>query len=209
MNYNNLPAIMKSRQIKYSEVKEKTLKQIWINYRVYPPYIYYETPEKELVDKIKKYVLKYWYVYTWYNYKEVIIMLNMVDNIEDFYTYWLDIDRLYIENKKIYNPFYKKELKEKIWKKNLKSIDIEDIDRLNIVDILNKLWVEFKEKWDSIILYEDWHWTDWWRWSIKDNFIKDFSWNWRPHWWPFNFLKEYLNLSNAETFNYFKDLLWI
>ena len=99
--------------------------------------------------------------------------------------------------KKVYR---KKDNKEEIVLPN-----IDDILRIDITDVLDKLWIEYKASGDTIILYEDWQYTDWRRWNRSWNYITDFSFNGRAEGNPFAFVRDYLKLSDYETYIWFKD----
>jgi len=77
----------------------------------------------------------------------------------------------------------------------------EDIQRLNILAVLDKLWLEYYKVWiDEYRM----RWTDGWSINTADNVITDFSWKWRPVWGPFPFVRDYLKLDNKETFEWFE-----
>ena len=78
---------------------------------------------------------------------------------------------------------------------------IEDINEINILTVLDKLWLEHKKvgMWEYRI-----SWTDWWSVNENENFIVDFS-NDRPAGNPFCFVRDYLKLDNKDTYKWFED----
>lgn len=80
----------------------------------------------------------------------------------------------------------------------------EEINRISLTDILDKVWVTYEIQWDEIILYEwDKH-TDWWRWSISRACIKDFSGK-RAEGDRITFVMAYYNIDKWQSVKWFKD----
>lgn len=202
--------------IKYTPVKEYILKKTNKWYILKNWYIFYEIKKEEKLSIIKEMIIDNRFLFILDSRQKTELAMNYIENLEELWTF--GFNPMYLlynkeeREKRKQDKIKKLKKKEKIKKfldnkdnKNFISIDIEDINSISILDVLNRLWIEFKEKWDSIILFENWNYTDWWRWNIKNNIINDFSGKGRPHWGPFNFVKEYLKLSNSETFKYFKE----
>jgi hypothetical protein len=82
---------------------------------------------------------------------------------------------------------------------------LQPINQINIINILDKLWIQYKNLWSwTYWIIQDWRLTDWRRINIKNNYIHDFSKN-RAQGWNFAFVKRFLNLTNHETFRRFKE----
>lgn len=80
------------------------------------------------------------------------------------------------------------------------------VNQISLLPLLDKLWVKYKDLWNGTIwLIEDGKLTNGWRVNIRDNYIHDFSWKWRASGPPFSFVQKYLNLTNQETFWWFKE----
>lgn len=79
---------------------------------------------------------------------------------------------------------------------------LEKIDRLPVMDVLESLFPEYKRRWTDSIL-EDWKETHWYKFSNRLNIVRDFSWKWRPEWWPYQIAKRKFWDSHL-TFLYFK-----
>jgi len=160
-----------------------------------------EKLQEEIIEELKEYVKhnisKYW--------------IDKYDEIKN-YKYVCQFDDEIVKN--CYKKYFiekKKDLsklKENLirkWKNIEKVIDIDDILRISIGDVLDRLGVEYKKIGvDTLALYDNWRRTDWWRANLEKNIITDFSNKWRPQWNPFVFVKKYLGLNDEETFAFFK-----
>lgn len=82
-----------------------------------------------------------------------------------------------------------------------------DLNRIPILEILDSLWIKyFHKSWNVYGLYDDdGKHTDGRTVTTGDyNCIKDFSEKGRPEGKPYKFIKTYLNLTDAETFQWFR-----
>jgi len=82
---------------------------------------------------------------------------------------------------------------------------MQQINSLDILEVLEKLRIKYSISWDTINLFENDKWTDGRKWLKKNNFVNDFSSKGRASWPPYAFVKSYLDLSDKETFQRFKD----
>ncbi len=169
-----------------------------------------EKTQEEIVEEIKK-----WIEENIQNIrKKHNLDLQEVENIlfiANTSKYVVDFERIepYVELSDIYEECFprKKEYKPVIikWEK-IDLPDIEDLKRIPILSVLDKLWIEYKKVWyDTYALYEHWRWTDWWRANTTQNIVTDFSSKWRAHWNPFHFVSIYLWTDVKETSLRFKD----
>ncbi len=79
------------------------------------------------------------------------------------------------------------------------------INQIPIQSILDKLWIKFRYEGNWILwLIENERFTNGWKLNVRDNYIHDFSWKWRPIGPPFAFVKQYFNLTANETFKRFE-----
>ena len=186
-------------------IKKKQKKvEIWwqnIDYKIvnykWKKILFIEKLQEEIVEELKEYVFNNINKY-WVDYYEEVKNFEFVCQFKDEIIrdkYWLDKGRKEIK---------KKLEKIKKQKKVEKVIDVEDINKISIEEVLDKLWIEYKRRWYVLVLYEDWKYTDRWRGNIEKNIITDFSWKWRAQGNPFSFVRQYYNLNNEETFEWFK-----
>lgn len=87
---------------------------------------------------------------------------------------------------------------------------MSNIGRINSIpfeQILSKLWIKYKLKWDVIQVIENWRMTDWWRWSMNWGFLKCHSWikPWRIEWDRLNLVKMAFWLNDAEAFKWYEE----
>ena len=85
------------------------------------------------------------------------------------------------------------------------SSSYDQINQLPIRQVLNSLGIEYGpfhciREWGDM--------TSWRKINSQDNYVNDFS-NGRAKGSPFAFVKNYLSLSNWETFKWFEEKFWI
>lgn len=81
----------------------------------------------------------------------------------------------------------------------------DEINETPILEVLNCLGIEY----DSSRCIKEWgRVTSWRKINLQDNYINDYSNN-RAKGSPFAFVKNYLSLSNWETFKWFEENFWI
>lgn len=79
-------------------------------------------------------------------------------------------------------------------------------EKVSIKQVIDVLWVKtFTKSWGEFGLYEWEEKTDWWSWNENKNIVTDFTGKGRSEWWPFAFVKWYLNISSHDTFLWFED----
>lgn len=150
------------------------------------------------------------------NIKHIKYISQFYDSITEMFIWkFPDLNILYDDLRwpleKIYNikePKYKPKKKlyvNKEWEQ-IRLPDINDILRINILDVLEKLNIQYKKMWGhTYAIYENGNWTDWWRATTENNIVADLSRGVRPKWNPFSFVRAYLNLSNYDTYLWFKE----
>lgn len=79
----------------------------------------------------------------------------------------------------------------------------EQINQIALVDILDKVWLSYKVRWNYIELFEDGRLTDGWRWDIVKWIINDFSGK-RASGDRITFLMAYFNKDKGEVVNWMK-----
>lgn len=93
---------------------------------------------------------------------------------------------------------------------------IEQINKLPITKVAEKLWIQYDEY--TKRLYENWELTDWRRICIKWNYINNFTIKKiRNIWWSFAFVLNYfkeknwnnVERNNIDTFEFFEKNFWI
>lgn len=193
-------------------------------------YLVLEQTEEEIVEDIKKRLkekankIKEKLMIDNQDYLKLITLTKNYKYISEFYDditkllLWFEFPDLELLYEDVRNPLNKvfniqEELPKKKVKLNyvnkqtdLSDIDIDDILKINILDVLDKCWIEYKRVWaNTYMLYEDWRRTDWWRANTEKNIITDFARKWRAEWNPFAFVRKYYNLSDKETFIWFKE----
>jgi hypothetical protein len=83
---------------------------------------------------------------------------------------------------------------------------LQFINQISIKDILDKLWLPYKNLWNwTLWIFENWKITDGRKVNIRENYIHDFSWKNRAIGPPFSVVQKYLNLSTRETFKFFEE----
>ena len=88
----------------------------------------------------------------------------------------------------------------------LMSEALEKINLVDIRDILDRLWIQYR---DNDILDEG-QMTDGWKIHKKKNCVVNFTANKnRPTWWPFSVVKKTLKLTAKECFDWFADTFGI
>lgn len=80
---------------------------------------------------------------------------------------------------------------------------LEKINSCPINAILDLLGIVYWKQGNILALWQDGKITDGWRANISSNYVNDFSMKDRAIWWPYSFVKKYLNLSDKETFDWF------
>lgn len=79
----------------------------------------------------------------------------------------------------------------------------EKINTIDVVDILYKLWIRYKEKqWTYSLIY-NWKQTDWWK-ASRDWKFTDFSEKWRPEWDRVTFVMQYLWISKKDRVSWYE-----
>lgn len=78
----------------------------------------------------------------------------------------------------------------------------DDINRIEFSEILSKLWIQFVKNWHSLELYEDWKYTDGWRWDELKGFIKDFAGK-RAEWDRITFIMNHLWMAKWEVVDWY------
>ena len=153
------------------------------------------------------------------NSKETISLIQETKHckyVYDFYwiannILWFEFPNLKLLYNDLRNPLdkvfniVKYTPKKRVYSNNIDIPSIESILNIDISVVLDKLWIDYEIRWNEIILYDNWNRTDWWRWNIEKNFITDFSWKDRPQWNSFSFIVSYLQLSNYQTYLWFKE----
>ncbi len=81
---------------------------------------------------------------------------------------------------------------------------IAEILSIPVLDVLDKLWIEYKKESSSeYALYRSWVKSDWWKANIEKNIVADFShWEWQGN--TFSVVQRKLRLSDKETFKWFE-----
>lgn len=75
-----------------------------------------------------------------------------------------------------------------------------------IIDVIYKLWIQFKKYvWNEYKFIEYWQVCDWRAFNTTKNQAYDFAGKWRASWWPYKFVRDYLNLSAEDTKQRFID----
>jgi len=220
MYYAELPDCIRYKIIRWPKVilqniidkhNEKTLSDI--DYMFYEQdwisCLLIEKTQEEIVDEIKDWCnsnIEYLKSNT-----ENIAELNWLIVSISSCIYVIDFKRYnkYFTLSNIYPECFEESIKYKPVVVNWKKIELpdpDDVKRINILLVLDSLWIEYKRvASDTYALYDNWKWTDWWRANTEQNIVSDFSSKWRPHWNPLNLAIEYLNLSVKETLLRFKD----
>lgn len=85
------------------------------------------------------------------------------------------------------------------------SSSYDQINQLPIRQVLNSLGIEYGP---SHCIREWGDMTSWRKINSQDNYVHDFSKD-RAKGGPFGFVKQYLRLSNRETFKWFEEKFWI
>ena len=102
------------------------------------------------------------------------------------------------------------------WENKLEDSFVEQINKIPITDILDKLGIHYDVS--DASLYENNQSTNGWKVNVDGNYIQDFSWKNRPIWEPFAFVLNYFKSKNweknheknyIETYNFFKFHFWI
>lgn len=85
--------------------------------------------------------------------------------------------------------------------------NIWKINSIPFLEILDKLNAEYKTKWDVIYMIDWWKPTDWWRWSIREGFLKCHSWlkPWRFEWDRLNIIKSKFGIWDSEAFKWYEE----
>lgn len=79
-------------------------------------------------------------------------------------------------------------------------------DDIKILEVVEMVWLQTFNKWHNEYWIYEWSNKTDGRWITTDkNIVKDFTWKWRAEWWPFAFIRSYLNLSDHDTFIRFED----
>lgn len=84
----------------------------------------------------------------------------------------------------------------------------DDINRIELSDILSRLWIQFVKNGNHIELYEDWKYTDGWRWDETKWFIKDFAGK-RAEWDKITFIMNHLWMAKWEVVNWYVEKFWL
>lgn len=85
----------------------------------------------------------------------------------------------------------------------------EEITKIPIKDIVDRLWLNYFSKWTNEFWLYDWDGkTSWWAFNTHKNIVADFSKD-RPSWDTFGFVKIKLWLDDAWTFQRFEENFWI
>jgi len=207
MYYNDLPKPIKYRlytqEIFFDNIIKQKQRQTTkdVDYIIYNKWnkriLLIEKFQEDIVLEIKEYVLnhldKFW--------------LDYYDTIKHYkFVCFFDTDLV----TEVYNKYFinkekdLKKIKKSLQYKTSNIVDIDTILSIDIEDVLDKLHIEYKRiNWFMLALYDNWKWTDWWRANTTKSIVKDFSKD-RPQWNQFVFVKRYLWLSEAETFEWFK-----
>jgi len=220
MYYSELPDCIKYKVIRWPKIilqniLDKHNSRSWANM----DYMFYkeddtdclllEKTQEEIVQEIKDWCnsnIEYLKSKT-----DSLVDLNWLISSINLCTYVIDFESYskYFTLSDVYPECFEKPIEYKPviidWKK-IELPNPDDVKRINILLVLDKLWIEYKRvASDTYALYDNWQWTDWWRANTKQNIVSDFSSKWRPHWNPLNLAVEYLNLSVKETLLRFKD----
>lgn len=103
----------------------------------------------------------------------------------------------------------KEDMKKKYkWKATSNIIDMvfDKISDISALDVLEDLYPEYKGIWLSI--KASWEMTWWYKLWKSQNFVKDFSHDDRPYWWPYKIAKEKFRSLDV-ILNYFNDRWWV
>lgn len=86
----------------------------------------------------------------------------------------------------------------------------DEIKRLSIKEVLDRLWVEYFHKSGAEYgIVDQWQKSSGWAFNTEKNIIYDFSHGDRPQGDTFWFVKQYNNYTDEETFKRFSDKFWI
>lgn len=84
-------------------------------------------------------------------------------------------------------------------------MDIFDqINSIPIKEILNRLWIKFREQMGTLHLKQDWRETDWWKANVNDWYVADFAGK-RAEWDRITFIMWIMNISKHEAITWYKN----
>ena len=225
MYYSELPDCIRYKIIRWPEkvlhrIIEKHNNRAWIpvDAIIYTDNdwkaLLIEKTQEEIVEEIKDWIQENThYLREKYNLSidDVAYMLNTIP----FIHYVKDFDMLdgFFKLSDVYPECFEQPKPPKTYSLKWKKVELPDPDeckRVDILQVLDRLWVDYKRIWhDTYALYENWRWTDWWRANTTKNIVTDFSSKWRAQWNPLNFVIEYLWIDVKDALLRFKEELWL
>lgn len=84
----------------------------------------------------------------------------------------------------------------------------QQIKQIPITEVLQRVWIKYKNTMWTLNLYEGQKITDWWKAKINDNFVTDFTWK-RPQGDQLAFVQGLMNSNKWEAVEWFKTNFWL